>query len=99
MRERRAKGKALELPEIMHLGMHAQHGASHEGKSVNRGFQVINELESVDGVLQSRYWLRHDPERDGGAAMETAALSDYRLLPNPQCILNGLGHESMPTVR
>ena len=32
----------------------------------DRGFKVINELESVKGVLRSRYWLLFDPERDGG---------------------------------
>jgi hypothetical protein len=63
LREARAEGKALELPEIMHLGI-AQHGARLK-EIRNRGFQVINELESVDGVLHSRYWLIHDPERDG----------------------------------
>ena len=31
----------------------------------NRGFRVINELESVVGVLHSRYRLLHDAERDG----------------------------------
>ena len=63
LRERRDEGKALELPEIMHLGI-AQHGARMK-EIRNRGFQVINELESVQGVLHSRYWLLFDPERDG----------------------------------
>lgn len=63
LREARALGKAVELPEIMRLGI-AQHGARMK-EIRNRGFQVVNELESVDGVLHSRYWLIHDPERDG----------------------------------
>jgi hypothetical protein len=63
LRECRAKGRALELPEIMHLGI-AQHGARMK-EIRNRGFRVINELESVDGVLHSRYHLLFDPERDG----------------------------------
>jgi hypothetical protein len=54
---------ALELPEIMRLGI-AQHGARMK-EIRNRGFRVINELESVDGVLHSRYHLLFDPERDG----------------------------------
>jgi hypothetical protein len=64
LREARSAGRALELPEIMRLGI-AQHGARLK-EIRNRGFQVINELESVDGVLHSRYWLMYDPERDGG---------------------------------
>ena len=64
LREARAAGKALELPEIMHLGI-AQHGARMK-EIRNRGFRVINELESLNGVLHSRYWLLFDPERDGG---------------------------------
>jgi hypothetical protein len=64
LRERRDEGKALELPEIMRIRI-AQHGA--RAKEIrNRGFRVINELESVDGVLHSRYHLLFDPGRDGG---------------------------------
>jgi len=63
LREARAAGRALELPEIMRLGI-AQHGA-RMNEIRNRGFRVINELESIEGVLHSRYWLIHDPERDG----------------------------------
>jgi len=64
LRERRDEGKALELPEIMRLGI-AQHGARMK-EIRDRGFKVINELESIKGVLHSRYWLMYDPERDGG---------------------------------
>jgi hypothetical protein len=63
LREARAAGKALELPDIMHLGV-AQHGARMK-EIRDRGFKVINELESIKGVLHSRYWLIFDPERDG----------------------------------
>jgi len=63
LREARAEGKALELPEIMRLGI-AQHGARMK-EIRDRGFKVINELESLEGVLHSRYWLLFDPERDG----------------------------------
>jgi hypothetical protein len=64
LREARAAGRALELPEIMRLGI-AQHGARMK-EIRNRGFRVANELESVEGVLHSRYYLLFDPERDGG---------------------------------
>ena len=65
LRETRAADKALELPVIMHeLGI-AQHGAGLK-ELRDRGFKIINELESIKGVLHSRYWLIHDPERDGG---------------------------------
>jgi hypothetical protein len=63
LRERRDEGKALELPDIMRLGI-AQHGARMK-EIRDRGFKVINELESIKGVLHSRYWLFSDPERDG----------------------------------
>jgi hypothetical protein len=63
LREARANGMALELPEIMRLGI-AQHGTRLK-ELRDRGFKIINELESVKGVLHSRYWLIFDPERDG----------------------------------
>ena len=63
LRERRAEGRALDLPEIMRLGI-AQHGARMK-EIRNRGFQIKNELETVGGALHSRYWLTFDPERDG----------------------------------
>jgi len=62
LRKARAEGRALELPEIMRLGI-AQHGARMK-EIRDRGFKVVNELESVKGVLHSRYWLLFDPERD-----------------------------------
>lgn len=64
LRETRAKGRAVDLPEIMRLGI-AQRGARMK-EIRDRGFRVINELESIDGVLHSRYYLLFDPERDGG---------------------------------
>jgi len=63
LREARAEGRALELPEIMGLGI-AQRGARMK-EIRDRGFKVINELESIKGVLHSRYWLIFDPDRDG----------------------------------
>lgn len=61
LREKRALGKPLELPEIMAAGI-AQHGARlREIRS--RGFVVRNEMErSPDGRVLSRYWLECDPE-------------------------------------
>jgi hypothetical protein len=47
----------------MRLGI-AQHGARMK-EIRDRGFKIINELESIKGVLHSRYWLIFDPERDG----------------------------------
>ena len=64
LRQARDSGKAVELPEIMQLGI-AQHGARMK-EIRDRGFRVVNELESIDGVLHSRYHLLFDPERDGG---------------------------------
>jgi hypothetical protein len=63
LREARAECRALELPDIMRLGV-AQHGTRMK-EIRGRGFRVINELESVDRMLHSRYWLLFDPERDG----------------------------------
>jgi hypothetical protein len=66
LRSARANRKALELPAIMRAGI-AQHGARLK-EIRDRGFQVENEMERTpDGVVFSRYWLRHDPELDGGA--------------------------------
>ena len=64
LREARAERRGLELSEIMRLGI-AQHGARMK-ELRDRGFKIINELESIKGVLHSRYWLIFDPERDGG---------------------------------
>ena len=63
LREKRALGKALELPEIMAAGI--AHGARFN-EIRSRGFVVENELDRDSrGVVRSRYWLRYDPERDG----------------------------------
>jgi hypothetical protein len=62
LREQRAQGKPLELPEIMAAGI-AQHGARlHEIRS--HGFVVVNETDRDGGVVRSRYYLTFDPERD-----------------------------------
>ncbi len=64
LREKRAQGKPLELPEIMAAGI-AQHGA-RMNEIRQRGFVVRNELErSHDGRVVSHYWLEFDPEHDG----------------------------------
>jgi Helix-turn-helix domain len=64
LREARANRRPLELPAIMRAGI-AQHGARFK-EIRNQGFQVENEMErTADGAIMSRYWLRHDPERDG----------------------------------
>jgi hypothetical protein len=64
LRQARASGRALELPEIMALGI-AQHRARlNELRS--HAVVVENEMErDSEGRVLSRYWLRFDPERDG----------------------------------
>lgn len=67
LREKRALGGALELPEIMAAGI-AQHGARFNEIRA-RGFVVENELEhDKSGMVRSRYWLKFDPEREGSHA-------------------------------
>jgi hypothetical protein len=63
LRQARASGRALELPEIMALGI-AQHGARlNELRS--HAYVIENEMErDSEGRVLSRYWLRFDPERD-----------------------------------
>ena len=64
LRESRAVGRALELPEIMSLGI-AQHGARFN-EIRSRGFVIHNEIERTDdGRVLSRYFLKFDPEQDG----------------------------------
>jgi Helix-turn-helix domain len=64
LRTARANRMPLELPAIMKAGI-AQHGARFK-ELREQGFQIDNEMERTsDGVVLSRYWLRHDPERDG----------------------------------
>lgn len=66
LRNARANREPLQLPEIMKAGI-AQHGARFK-EIRDRGFQIENVMErTADGVVRSWYWLRHDPERDGGA--------------------------------
>ena len=63
LREARANGRAVELPEIMRAGI-AQHGARLT-ELRQRGFVIRNELErAADGRVLSRYWLRNDVEMD-----------------------------------
>ena len=62
-RERREQGKPVELPEILRLGIAQFTARIFELRG--RGFVIENELEHINGQVHSRYWLRHDPERDG----------------------------------
>ena len=62
-REARDAGRAVELPEIMRLGV-AQHGA-RIAELRKRVFTIDNEMKrATDGRTLSRYWLRFDPEQD-----------------------------------
>ena len=63
LRQARASGRALDLPDIMALGI-AQHGARlNELRS--RDYVIENEMErDAEGRVLSRYWLRFDPELD-----------------------------------
>jgi hypothetical protein len=62
LRQARTEGRALELPEIMRAGI-AQHDARLK-EIRSRGFEVVNEITRADSVVQSRYFLRFDPEQD-----------------------------------
>ena len=64
LRERRSQRRALELPEILRAGIAQFTARIFELR--RRGFVIENELEHVSGQVRSRYWLRFDPERDGG---------------------------------
>lgn len=64
LREARGDNRAVQLTEIMAVGI-AQHLARFNELRA-RGFVITNETERTgDGRVLSRYWLRHDPERDG----------------------------------
>ncbi len=63
LRQARASGVPVELPQIMLAGI-AQHGARFN-ELRRRGFEIVNETKrGSDGRVLSRYWLRFDPERD-----------------------------------
>ena len=65
LREARRNGRPLELPQIMQAGI-AQHSARFN-ELRRLGFDIQNEMErDARGRVISRYWLRHDPEQDGG---------------------------------
>jgi hypothetical protein len=68
LRDARIRGVSLELPAIMAVGI-AQHGARF-AELRGRGFVIENELQRSGDVLFSRYWLRHDPERDAARGAE-----------------------------
>lgn len=64
LRDARANGGAVELPEIMTVGI-AQHGARFN-ELRSRGFVIRNETsQSDDNRTLSRYYLEHDRERNG----------------------------------
>jgi hypothetical protein len=64
LRQARTTGVSLELPQIMAAGI-AQHGARFNELRAH-GFVIVNQTERrADGRVLSRYWLQHDPERDG----------------------------------
>jgi len=63
LRRARAAGKAVELPEILQVGIAQFTARIFELRE--RGFQIENEMERGDGQVKSRYWLRSDPELDG----------------------------------
>ena len=65
LRDCRARGAALELPDILRAGIAQFTARIFELR--RRGFVIENELEHVNGQVRSRYWLRFDPEQDGGA--------------------------------
>jgi hypothetical protein len=72
LRDSRSKRPPLELPAIMRAGI-AQHGARFK-EIREQGFHVENEMERTsEGAVISRYWLRFDPESDGGNNDRAAA--------------------------
>lgn len=62
LREAKALGRPVELPEILRSGI-AQHGA-RLGELRERGFEIENEMERTPERVLSRYWLRRDPEME-----------------------------------
>jgi hypothetical protein len=63
LRRRREEGRALELPEILAVGIAQFTARIFELRQ--QGFVIENELEKVNGQTRSRYCLRNDPEQDG----------------------------------
>ena len=64
LRRTRAGERGLGVWEIMHAGI-VQHGARFN-ELRRRGFVIENQIERTeDGRVISRYFLIHDPERDG----------------------------------
>jgi hypothetical protein len=64
LRKAHAENRALGLPEIMQAGIAQFTARIFEPQE--RGFRIENELRRLtDGRIQSRYWLRSDPENGG----------------------------------
>lgn len=63
LRQRRAKGKALELPEILRTGIAQFTARIFELRK--RGNIIDNELKHAGGGVRSRYFLRFDVQREG----------------------------------
>ena len=62
LRNARAEGKALTLPEILQTGIAQFTARIFELRE--HGLIIENELQRADDRVLSRYWLRHDPEQD-----------------------------------
>jgi len=64
LRKTREAGNPLTLPEILQTGIAQFTARIFELRE--QGFVIENEMQRAeDGRVLSRYWLRHDPERDG----------------------------------
>jgi hypothetical protein len=65
LRNARARGSALELPDILETRIAQFQARLYELRK--RGFVIENESERDGDRVRSRYWLRYDPDNDGGA--------------------------------
>lgn len=89
LREARAEGKSLELPEIMHLGI-AQHSARFNELRA-RGFVIENELQrdATEDLMTAHAAVVKVHPSDGLYSAEAeraclgAALFDNRVLRGP----------------
>jgi hypothetical protein len=65
LRDAKAREGALELPVILRTGIAQFTARIYELRK--RGFVIENELQREGDQVHSRYWLRYDPDNDGGA--------------------------------